>query len=338
MFNVKISSTGMILPKTVWSNQMVVNRINDHKLKNGLPIKEISPEQFESTTYIKERRHFDSKLGEDILTVSIDAAKKAVEKAGWSYEDIEFIIFSSISNSEDESQKIPTLACKIQHKLNAWNCSVAYDMQAACSGWLFAMANGISLIQSKIAKKGIIICAEKHQRWLDYTNEKSSMLIGDAATATCIEWSDIPKILNLKCKTNEKNFNPNIIRLDYDIIDDNYATKRGYFSLDGKDVYKLGIESFVKLTKENMETSNINPDWFIYHQANGAMLERVSDMCEIPKEKNLMTIRTLGNTTAATIPSVLDTYLENGTIKQGDKVSFVAFGGGITMGYIMAEI
>lgn len=333
MFNVKISGTGMVLPQTVWTNEKVIEKVYEWKKRAGLPEKKLSAKQFEETTQIKERRYFDTKLGEDIISVSIKAAQQAIEKAGWNPQTIDFVIFSSISNAEDETQKIPTVACKIQNKLEAWNCSLAYDMQAACSGWIFAMTNGVSHIQAGIAKRGIVICTEKHQRWLDYTNEKSSMLIGDAATATCIEWSDTPKVFNLLCSTNKQGMNPNIIRLDYDTLNNNNISNRGYFSLDGKDVYKLGIESFIKLTISNRKDSGINPDWYIYHQANGAMLERVA-----PKEKNLMTIQTLGNTTAATIPTVLHTYIENGTIKSGDKVSFVAFGGGITMGCIMAEI
>lgn len=338
MFNVKISGTGMFLPKTIWSNQQVINKIYEWKDKAGLPKKEIIPEQFEATTQIKERRYFNSDLGEDMISVSVNAVNQALEKSGWDPSTIDFIIFSTVSLAEDGTQKIPSCACKVQHEIKAWNCSIAYDMQAACSGWVFAMANGISLIQSKMAKRGIVICTEKQQRGLDYTNEKSSMLIGDAATATLIEWSDTPKIFNVLCKTNQKGMNPNIIRLDYEVSNEK-ESKCGYFSLDGKDVYKMGIENFIKLTSENKLMSGVhNPDWYIYHQANGAMLEKVAEMANVPKEKNLMTIQTLGNTTAATIPTVLHTYLENGTIKQGDKVSFVAFGGGITMGCIMAEI
>jgi 3-oxoacyl-[acyl-carrier-protein] synthase-3 len=338
MFNVKISGTGMVLPKTIWSNQQIINKIYEHKEKAGLPKKEITAEQFEATTQIKERRYFNTDLGENLISVSIEAINQSLEKANWDPSTIDFIIFSSVSFCEDGTQKIPSSACKIQHAIKAWNCSIAYDMQAACSGWMFGVANGISLIQSKIAKRGIVVCTEKQQRGLDYTNEKSSMLIGDAATATLLEWSDEPKIFNLFCKTNLEGINQNIIRLDYEICTEN-ESKRGYFSLDGKDVYKLGIENFVKLTFANKLSSGVeNPDWYIYHQANGAMLEKVAEIAGVPKEKNLMTIQTLGNTTGATIPTVLHTYLENGTIKTGDKISFVAFGGGITMGCIMAEI
>jgi len=338
MFNVKICGTGMVLPKTVWTNEEVIKKIYEWKERDNLPNKEIIPEQFEATTQIKERRYFDTNLGEDMISVSIEAAKQALEKSGWDHSTIDFIIFSTVSLCQDGTQKIPSSACKVQYALKAWNCSLAYDMQAACSGWVFAMANGISLIQSKMAKRGIIICTEKQQRGLDYRNEKSSMLIGDAATATLLEWSDTPKIFNVFCRNNLEGMNPNIIRLDYEICNEN-ESKRGYFSLDGKDVYKLGIENFIKLTYANKMGSGIeNPDWYIYHQANGAMLEKVAEMAGVPKEKNLMTIQKLGNTTAATIPTVLHTYLENGTIKAGDKISFVAFGGGITMGCIMAEI
>ena len=368
-YNCKIDHFSMILPPNVVSNKEIFERIAVHKLAASISKEEffnipeedrlkvaqekfpLSYESFEKVTMIKQRYQYD--VGTSVVDKSKEVLEKALNEAGWDPKSLDFIIFSSVSEDfAHKTMKIPTVSCVIQEAVGAWN-AWAYDMKAACSGWVYPVQQAVAFIQSGMAKRGAIVITEMSDLDLEYTNEKSAPLIGDVATATLLSWSDEPGIFDIKCEANtgDPNIGSDIITYGhrqslnnndfYPLI--NKTTKSELlcepFRLKGKSVYAGGIKEMTRHTVNNINSCKSffgkEPDWFVYHQANGAMLQKILSNLEIPLSKNLYNIDRLANTIAATIPSVLaDDWSK---INKGDIVSAVAFGGGVTSGRLLIK-
>lgn len=370
-YNCKIDHFSMILPPNLIKNKEFFERISLHKFAAAigkdafLQLPEevrlleaqkafpLSPESFEEVTMIKQRYQYSA--GTSLVDKSTEVLKKGLEEAGWDPLTLDFIIFSSVSDGyPNKTRKIPTVACKVQEEIGAWN-AWAYDIKAACSGWVYPVQQATAFIHSGMAKRGAIVITEMSDAGLEYTNEKSSPLIGDVATVTLLSWSDEPGIFDIKCEANtgDPNINSDLITLGYHTnqkeddsffypIKDATTTQKPElphdpFRLKGKSVYASGIKEMSRHTKDNINSSNTlfgkEPDWFVYHQANGAMLMKILDDLHLDRSKNLYNVDKLANTIGATIPSVLaDDW---GKIKAGDVVSAVAFGGGITSGRLL---
>ena len=346
-FNVGVVSTGMVLPKKCYTNDDIIEKIRAAtKDMSGIP--ELNSQWIEENIWIKTRYFFAE--DETLCDVSVKAVEQALAKAGWDPLDLDFVIFSS-SSSHADVYSIPSVAGRVQEQLRAFN-AFAYDTSAACSGWVYAMSQAVAFIESGIAGKGVVICAEKQEMGMNFTDHRTSILIGDVATATLLQREETPKVSSLHMQANDEKSLSSIIRLPFvarkDGKDLTYpfaegeapALRVGYFALDGRTVFKEGVMTMVTLTKQALMSNGLqvdDVDWFIYHQANGAMLRMVGRKVGMKDERNLMNIQELANTTAGTIPSVLHMYIENGTIKRGDKVCCIAFGGGLTAGYFLFD-
>lgn len=372
-YNCKIDHFSMILPPNLVTNEMLFQRIALHKLADKigkdafLRISEgdrlsaaqtqfpLTPESFEAVTMIKQRYQYNA--SDSIIDKSTDVLRQALSEAGWDPLDLDFVIFSSVSDGyPNASQKIPTIACAVQERLGAYR-AWAYDMKAACSGWVYPVQQATAFIHSGMAQRGAIIVTEMSDAGLEYTNEKSCPLIGDVATATLLSFSDEPGIFDIKCEANtgDPNIKSDLITLGYhnnqlpDETDfypfvDNTTTPKPStphdpFRLKGKSVYAGGIKEMTRHTKSNLASSNVlfnkEPDWFVYHQANGAMLMKLLMDLQLDPTKHLYNVDVLANTIAATIPSVLAEDWKR--VQVGDIVSIVAFGGGITSGRLLVK-
>lgn len=333
-FQVGIAGTGMVLPKTRYSNDDIIAEINAATV-GRTDIPELNSAWIEENIWIKTRYHFTEE--EKLVDVSVAAVEQALATAGWDAAELDFVIFSSISgHAELSSAAIPSVGCLIQERLGAYS-AFAYDTSAACSGWVYGASQGVAYIESGMATKGVVICTEKQRRGLDFSDHRSSILIGDVATATLLERTPTAKVQHLHLQANDEKQLSHIISLPYYSGE---GAKTGYFSLQGKTVFKEGVATMLKLTQQALTQTGrtvADVDWFIYHQANGAMLRMVGRKLGMIDEKNLMNIQQLGNTTAGTIPSVLHMHLADQTIQRGDTVCCIAFGGGLTAGAMMFE-
>ena len=334
-YNVGIAATGMVLPKTCYSNDDIIEKIKScTKGRDDVP--ELNSQWIEENIWIKQRYFFSEE--ETMCDVSVEAIEHALRSAGWDPMDLDFVILSSSSRHADY-YSIPSLASRIQEKLKAYN-AFAFDMSAACSGWVFAASQATAYIHSGMATRGVVICTEKQFEGLDFSDHRSSVLIGDMAVATLFESQDSAKVKRVYLKGNDEKQLSSIIRLPIFRHSDDGQMAVGYFGLDGRSVFKEGVSAMVGLTQHALESMNASVndiDWFIYHQANGAMLRMVGRKVGMEDDRNLMNIQKVANTTAGTVPSVLHMYLQDGTIKRGDKVCCVAFGGGLTSGYYIFE-
>lgn len=335
-YHARVAATGLRLPENCYSNSDVIEKIHAARQKAGLEPKELTSDWIEERIGIKSRYYFQE--NESLVDVSVEAVNQALAKAGWQATDLDFVILASISQSSGNNGSIiPATACRIQDALKAYN-AFAYDMLAACSGFLYGMAQGVSFIESGMAKRGVVICSECQLPGLNFADHVSSVLIGDVATATLLEYSEAPEVKSMKLQSNQGPGTCDIISLPYHRLDQDGHRQSGHFGLQGKSVFKAGIKTMVDLTHQALQLNGLSHedvDWFIYHQANGAMLRMVGDIVGFSPEKNLMNIDRLANTTGATIPSVLHMYIENGTISRGDTVCCVGFGGGVTAGNLV---
>ena len=336
-FRAGVAATGMVLPKNCYTNDDIIAEIN--KATAGrTDVPELNSAWIEENIWIKTRHHFTKE--ESLIDASVDAVQQALARAGWDAADLDFVILSSVScHSDENSMVIPSMACQIQEKLEAFN-AFAYDTSAACSGWVYGMAQATAFVESGMAKRGVVICSEKQRQGLNFSDHRSSVLIGDVATATLLERTESVKTRSVYLKANDSRKQSDMIRLPYFRELEAGGLNTGYFSLQGKRVFKEGIMSMCRLTKETLVQNEMtvdDVDWFIYHQANGAMLRQVGRKIGMKDERNLMNIQQLANTTAGTIPSVLHMHIEDGTIKRGDTVCCIAFGGGLTAGSMLFE-
>jgi 3-oxoacyl-[acyl-carrier-protein] synthase III len=333
-FHVGIAATGMVLPKKCYTNDDIISLIKE-KTVGREDVPELNSAWIEENIWIKSRYFFSE--DETMCDVSVQAVEQALKTAGWDPMELDFVILSSSSGYAD-TYSIPSLAGRIQEQLNAFN-AFAYDTSAACSGWVYAMTQGVAMIESGIANKGVVICTEKQKQGMDFSNHRSSILIGDVATATLLERQETAKVSSVHLRANNEKKLSSIIRLPF-METENGALRIGYFALDGRTVFKEGVATMIALTQQTLASNGLQVDdidWFIYHQANGAMLRMVGRKVGMDDQRNLMNIQKLANTTAGTIPSVLHMHIDDGTIKRGDKICCIAFGGGLTSGSIVFE-
>lgn len=336
-FHVGIAAASMVLPKNCYSNDDIIAEIKKATVARE-DIPELNSQWIEENIWIKQRYHFSE--DETLVEVSVQVVEKALKQAGWDPQDLDFVIFSSVSpHCERDGSVIPSTACLIQEKLKAYN-AMAYNTSAACSGWVYGVGQAVAFIESGMARRGVVICTEKQRVGLDFSNHRSSILIGDIATATLVENTETTKTKSVYLRANDAKELSGIISLPYYNLERDDSHANGFFDLKGRAVFKEGIAVMTRLTEEALvmnELTKDDVDWFVYHQANGAMLRLVGRNIGFADEKNLMTIQEFANTTAGTIPSVLAKYTADGTIKRGDILCCVAFGGGLTSGSIVFE-
>lgn len=371
-YNVKIDHFSMRLPENVVSNREFFERVSHYKLaaeigpEAYLAIPEgdrlriaqekypCSPDGFEAITMIRQRYQYNADAS--LVDKSIEVLQQALEEAGWDPSSLDFIIFSSVSRGyQNRDMVIPSVGCRIQEAVGARN-AWAYDMQAACSGWVYPVQQATAFIQSGMAKRGAIVVTEIADAGLDYTNERSAGLIGDVATATLMSWSDEPGIFDVICEANRDP------RVPSDIITTGHPAPPPHvvsepfcpiafparrsqippvyapFALKGKTVFGAGIREMARHARNNMATAQEGfqrePDWYVFHQANGAMLMKIIGDLGIDPARNLYNIDRLANTIGATIPSVM-AEVWGTKVKPGELVSAVAFGGGVTSGRLV---
>ncbi len=343
---VRITSTGIYLPDTVYTNEQIIERIKKTINNPEDPrLRDLDAEKITANTGITTRHYADMTREENpetAVNMSCIALEQALTRAKWDVLDLEFIIFATVSVGNNPGDHlIPSAACHLQQEIGAYN-AMAYDLKAACSGWVYAMGQAIANIEAGLAAKGAVISTETQERGLDFSDPASCVLMGDVATATLVEKSENPDVVFLHLEANSKRHLKEILRLnDANVYNDKNSLTRPVFRLKGKTVYKEGIRQMSRLVRDTLQATGLSiddVDHFIFHQANGSMLKRVAKMTGIPAEKNLMNIHKIGNTTAGTIPSVLHMYLEDGTIQRHQKVLFVSFGGGLTSGALLMNI
>ena len=293
---------------------------------------ETSDEWIEKRTGIKERRIAASE--ESTSDLGVKAAQKAIERAGIAKEEIDLIICATLS---PDYLCMPSTACVIAGKLGI-NDVMAFDISAACSGFVYMLSMAKAFIESGTKKNILLIGAEKISSLVDYTDRGTCILFGDGAGAAIISATEDKNeaILDVHASADGRYGDLLITPgggSKFPCSQETLDNKLNYIKMQGNDVYKVAVKTLTNdvidiLEKNNMDASAV--DHFIPHQANLRIIEAVRAKLNFPIEKTILTVAKYGNTSAASIPMAINDAYEEGRIKKGDLMLLDAFGGGFT--------
>ncbi len=319
--SIKIMGTGSFLPETVVTNDYLST------------IMDTSDEWISSRTGIRERRLAKE---ETTASMSAEAAKRALEDAGVKAEELDLIIVGTITGD----CVTPSTACEVQAALGAVN-AVAFDINAACSGFLYSMNTAYAYMQCGIYKNALVIGAETLSKIMDWNDRGTCVLFGDGAGAVVLgmseeggilgfeQGSDGAKGMVLACE-NRKNNNP-LVQNSKDL---------GYVHMDGQEVYKFAVSTVPNSIHKVLEKAEVAVEdikYFLLHQANIRIIQSVSKRLRMPMEKFPIALDHCGNISAASVPILLDEVNKKGMLQKGDKIVMSGFGAGLTWGTCVVE-
>ncbi len=314
----KIIGTGSYLPNEAVSNDELAARL----AKDGV---ETSDEWIRSRTGITQR-HIASP-NQTSSDLAMFAAQSALEMAGVGALDIDLIIVATTS----PDMTFPSTACILQSKIGADNAA-AFDVQAVCSGFVYALTTADAMIRAGQAKKALVVGAEVFSRMLDWHDRGTCVLFGDGAGAVVLSASDEPGILASKIHANGRL---NSILQVSSSIQNGQVVGNPYMYMDGQAVFKNAVTALGDVAVEVLEAANMDAeqlDWLIPHQANIRIIQATAKRLDFPMDKVVVTVDQHGNTSAASVPLALDTAVRDGRIQKGHSVLIQGVGGGFTWG------
>jgi len=317
----RILGTGSYLPEKRLTNADLAAELAQQSV-------ETSDEWIVERTGIRAR-HFaaDIQGSSDLAT---EAARKALAAAGISADELDLIIVATST----PDMVFPSVATMVQHKLGTAGCP-AFDVQAVCSGFIYALTIADSMIQSGSAKRALVIGAEVFSRILDFKDRTTCVLFGDGAGAVVLEASDQPGILATDLHADGKH--KDILCVP------GHVNKGGILGdpvlkMDGQAVFKLAVGVLEETARASLAKANLTDadiDWLIPHQANIRIMQSTAKKLKMSSDKVVVTVDQHGNTSAASIPLALDTAVRDGRIQRGQTLMLEGVGGGFTWGSVL---
>lgn len=316
----RIIGTGSSLPETVVTNDDLA------------AIMDTSDEWIVSRTGIRERRLAKT---ETTAEMSAAAAKKALEQAGMKPEELDLILVGTITND----YVTPSTACEVQAALGAVNAA-AFDLNAACSGFMFALHTAHAYLAAGLAKNALVIGAETLSKIMDWTDRSTCVLFGDGAGAAVVTKSDTGllafdqgsdgergKVLSCRNRTNNNPLTAT-------------SKELGYVQMGGQEVYKFAVTAVPESIIKVLEEAGVQPeeiDYFVLHQANIRIIQSVAKRLKVSVDKFPISLDHCGNISAASVPILLDEMNQKGMLERGMKIVMSGFGGGLTWGTALLE-
>jgi 3-oxoacyl-[acyl-carrier-protein] synthase-3 len=323
----KIIGTGSYLPK---------QRVTNADLTAQLAAKgiETSDEWIYSRSGISARHY--AAVDQHASDLAVNAARHALEMAGKKPEEIDLVIVAS--STPDFYGSFPSTACIVQRKLGMTNNSAAFDVQAVCSGFVYAVSVADAFIKSGAHKNVLVIGAEVFSRILNFEDRGTCVLFGDGAGAIVMTGSDTPGVLATKLHADGRH--ADILSGPGNLAGGALAGS-GFLYMDGPAVFKLAVSVLEQVATEALEHAGMTADqldWLIPHQANIRIMKSTAKKLNLPLEKMVVTVDQHGNTSAASIPLALDIAVRDGRVKPGHNVLMEGVGGGFTWGAILARM
>jgi 3-oxoacyl-[acyl-carrier-protein] synthase-3 len=317
----RITGTGSYLPPRRLTNADLVAEL----AAKGL---ETSDEWIVERTGIRARHFAEPDVTSSDL--GAEAARRAMEAAGVLPADIDLVIFATST----PDMVFPSAACILQSKLGIAG-GPAFDVQAVCSGFVYALTIADSMIKTGLASKALVIGAEVFSRILDFSDRTTCVLFGDGAGAVVLEASETPGILASDLHADGKHVG---ILCVPGQVSGGKVIGSPLLTMDGQAVFKLAVgvlESAARaaLTKANLTEADI--DWLIPHQANIRIMQSTAKRLKMSFDKVIVTVDQHGNTSAASIPLALDAAVRSGKVKKGDTLMLEGVGGGFTWGAVL---
>ncbi|MBD9580007.1 ketoacyl-ACP synthase III [Delftia sp. DLF01] len=320
----RITGTGSYLPP---------RRLTNHDLAAELAQRGIET----SDEWIVERtgihaRHF---AAPDVASsdLALEASKKALEAAGCQPQDIDLIIVATST----PDMVFPSTACILQNKLGANGCA-AFDVQAVCSGFVYALTVADAMIQSGAATRALVVGSEVFSRILDFNDRTTCVLFGDGAGAVVLEASEQPGILASDLHADGKHVGILCVPGN---VSGGQVLGDPLLKMDGQAVFKLAVGVLEKAARATLDKAGLTDadiDWLIPHQANIRIMQSTARKLKLSMDKVVVTVDQHGNTSAASIPLALDHGVRNGQVKPGQTVLLEGVGGGFTWGAVLLKM
>ena len=308
----RIAGTGKYLPERVLTNADLEKMV------------ETTDEWIKSRTGI-EHRHI---AADDEYTSHLahKAAVAALESAGVTPNDIDFVVVGTTT----PDLIFPNVACLVQDKLGIKSCP-AFSVEAACSGFIYALVVADQFIRTGGARRALVIGAETMSRIIDWTDRETCVLFGDGAGAVVLEAAETPGVMYSTLGADGRYRDLLYASSGVSLRQREGAALR----MKGNEVFKVAVKTLENLVDDVVEKNNLEKgqiDWLIPHQANIRIISATAKRLDLPMERVILTVREHGNTSAASVPMALDTAIRDGRIKRGDLLLLEAFGGGFTWG------
>jgi 3-oxoacyl-[acyl-carrier-protein] synthase-3 len=313
----RIAGTGSYLPEKVLTNDDLAKLVDT------------SDEWITSRTGIRER-HIAAE-GETTGDLAYHAAVRALEAAGVEASELDLIVLGTTT----PDLIFPSTACLIQHRLGANGCP-AFDVNAACSGFVFALSVADQFIRSGAARTALVVGAETLTRMVDWTERTSCVLFGDGAGAVVLKADSETGILSTHLHADggkkELLWNPVGVSVGFKPDEPNVGVR---INMTGNDVFKHAVKALDAIVEETLEANGMDRheiDWLIPHQANLRIIEATAKRLDMPMERVIVTVDRHGNTSSGSVPLALDEAVRSGKVQRGQLLLLEAFGGGFTWG------
>jgi len=315
----RIAGIGSYLPERVLTNADIEKLV------------ETSDEWIRDRTGIRERRV--AAEGQTTGDLAEMAARRAMEAAGVDASEIDMIAMGTTT----PDLIFPSTACLVQARLGANGCA-AFDVNAACSGFIYALSMADKFVRSGQSKCALVIGAETLTRMIDWTDRGTCVLFGDGAGAVILKPSDETGILSTHLHADggykELLFNP--VGVSTGFLDEpNHGVK---VKMIGNDLFKVAVRALARVAEEALTANGLDKhalDWLVPHQANLRIISATAKHLDLPMEKVIVTVDRHGNTSAGSVPLALDEAVRDGRIQRGQLLLMEAFGGGITWGSVL---
>ena len=320
----RITGTGSYLPPKRLTNDDLAAQL----AAEGI---ETSDQWIVERTGIRARHFAEPNVGSSDL--ALEAAQRALAAAGCNAADIDLIIVATST----PDMVFPSTACLVQQKLGVQGCP-AFDVQAVCSGFVYALTVADSMIRTGAARRALVIGAEVFSRILDFKDRTTCVLFGDGAGAVVLEASDTPGILASELHADGRHVD--ILCVPGNVSGGNVLGDP-LLKMDGQAVFKLAVgvlEDVARSVLVKAGRTDADIDWLIPHQANIRIMTSTAKKLKLPMEKVIVTVDQHGNTSAASIPLALDDGVRSGKIRRRDTVLLEGVGGGFTWGAVLLDL
>ena len=319
----RITGTGSHLPPRRLSNADMVEML----ARRGV---ETTDEWIVERTGIRARHFADDHV--TCSDLALHACQQALQAAGREVQDVDLIIVATST----PDMVFPSTACILQHKLGAHGCA-AFDLQAVCSGFVYALTVADAMVRSAGARCALVVGSEIFSRILDFDDRTTCVLFGDGAGAVVLEASDVPGILATDLHADGRHVG---LLCTPGTVAGGHVVGDPLLKMNGPAVFKLAVnvlESAARTVLAKAGRTEADLDWLVPHQANIRIMQSTARKLKMPLDKLIATVDEHGNTSAASVPLALDVAVRSGRIKAGDTVMLEGVGGGFAWGAVLLD-
>lgn len=310
----RIVATGSCLPARVVTNAELASRIDT------------SDDWIRSRSGIAQRHIAES--GEKTSDLAVRAARVALETAGWDPDTLDLVIVATTT----PDMTFPSTACIVQAGLGITNGCAAFDLQAVCSGFIYAFATADAMIRCGSVRRALVIGAETLSRIVDWSDRATCVLFGDGAGCVLLEAASEPGVVT--CRLHADGRYTAILKAP-GVLEAGVIQGRPFIEMDGQAVFRFAVEALAATALETLEAHGLSGsdiDWMVPHQANIRIIQSTAKRLKIPMARVVTTVAEHGNTSAASIPLALDVAIRDGRIQRGQLLLMEGIGAGFAWG------